>query len=122
MGLAMVASTTAMSKSMAGQTASRADLVAPFLAKLSPADAKDAMLAAIDGAVAFAPELADRAEALRQAAAGVEALLAELAADTAQQDAQVALKAVMAPLQPLLAPVVEAVQLLDPNFGKQQPA
>ncbi|MCB0878711.1 MAG: hypothetical protein KDC46_06985 [Thermoleophilia bacterium] len=119
-GIATVASFTAMSKSMAGQTASRADLVAQMLEKVSPEQAKMMMFNAIDGAIALAPELAERNESLRQAAAGVEALLTEAAADTTQADPQASLQALMTPLQAILAPVVEAARILDPNFGKDQ--
>ena len=119
-GVAAVASFTAMSKSMAGETASRADLVAPMLEKLTPEQAKLTMFQAIDGAIALAPELADRAESLRQAAAGVEALLTEAAADTVQASPDASLDAIMNPLQALLAPVMEAALILDPNFGQDQ--
>lgn len=122
MGLVMTATMTAMTKSMGGQTASRADLVAPMLEKLTVEQAKGALLAAIDGAVALAPELADRSAAMRQAADGIAALMVEAAADATQADANVSLQALTAPLQPLMAPIMEAALLLDPTLAKPQPA
>lgn len=118
MGIAMTASMTAMTKSMAGEAASRADLVAPLLAKLSAEQAGAAMLAAIDGALQFAPELAERGDAMRQAAAGVQALLVEVAADHAKGDAQQSLERLMTPLEPMLAPLMEAAAVLDPSLLK----
>lgn len=118
-GVVTVASMTAMTKAMAGEAASRADLVLPILEKLTPKAAKVAMLDAIDGAIAVMPELSERDESLRQAAAGLEALLTEAAADTAQGDAQDALGRLTTPLEPLMAPVMEAVLLLDPTFGQE---
>jgi hypothetical protein len=109
-----------MTKSMAGQPASPAELVAPILEKLSPEVAKDAMLAAIDGAIAVAPELAERGAAMRDAAAGVAALLTAFAADTTAVDAQQALASITKPLEPFAAPFMEATLLLDPNFGDDQ--
>ncbi len=122
MGLVMTATMTAMTKSMGGQTASRADLVAPLLQKLTADQAKGALLAAIDGAVALAPELADRAAGMRQAAEGIAALLAAAAADTTQADANTSLKALTTPLEPLMAPIMEAALLLDPTLAKPNPA
>jgi hypothetical protein len=74
--------------------------------------------ATIDGAIAVAPELAERNESLRQAAAGVAALLAEVSADHVQGDAQQAMERLMRPLEPLVAPLLEAALLLDPSIGK----
>ena len=119
--IAAMASFTAMGRTTAGQTASRADLVAPILEKLSPEQAAGMMLQAIDGALALEPALATQADALRQAAAGVQALLVDAAADTAQVDPQAALGALMTPMQALLAPVVQAAVVLDPEFGKDAP-
>ena len=118
--IAVVATMSAMTKSMAGETASRADLVAPMLEKMTIEQAKMTLLNAIDGAIAVMPELADRNELLRQAAAGIETLLQLIVADTTQADAQVSLGGIMTPLQPLMTPVLEAVLLLDPSFGKDQ--
>ena len=119
MGLVMSATMTAMTKSMAGQTASRADLVAPLLEKLTVEQATGAMLAAIDGAVALAPELAGRSDAMLQAVAGVAALLTEAAADATQAEANTSLAGLTTPLEPLMAPLMEAALLLDPTLGKQ---
>ena len=119
MGAVMVATMTAMTKQMAGQPASRAELVAPLFEKANAEQLKLAMLNAIDGALAVAPELAERGEAMRQAAAGVVALLQEAAADTNQVPADQALRALSAPLQQVAAPLLEAALVLDPNIGKQ---
>ncbi|MCW2925996.1 MAG: hypothetical protein JWM98_3400, partial [Thermoleophilia bacterium] len=51
MGVLMTASMTAMTKSMAGQAVSRAELVAPLLAKLTPEAATAMMNSAIEGAL-----------------------------------------------------------------------
>ncbi len=118
-GIAGMAAFVAMSKQMAGETASRADLVAPMLEQMTPEQARMTMLNAIDGALALAPELADRNEALRQAAAGIEALLVEVAADTTQTDVDTALQGLMTPLEPLMTPFMEAALVLDPNFGQE---
>ncbi len=117
MGLVMTATMTAMTKSMAGQTASRADLVAPLLEKLNVEQATGAMLASIDGALEFAPELADRSDALRQAVAGIAALITEAAADTVQGDANATLERLTTPLEPFMTPFMEAAHVLDPTFG-----
>lgn len=117
MGIAMTATMTAMTKSMAGQPASRADLVAPLLEKLTAEQAGAAMQAAIDGALQFAPELAERGDALRQAAAGVQALLVEAAGDSVQGDAQQSLERLMTPLEPFMGPLMEAALLLDPSLA-----
>lgn len=119
MGIVMTATMTAMTKSVAGETASRADLVAPLLEKLSVEQATGAMLAAIDGAVALAPELADRSDAMRQAVAGIAALLTEVAADTTQADANVSLEKLTTQLEPVMTPLMEAALLLDPTLAQQ---
>jgi hypothetical protein len=120
MGIAMTATMTAMTKSMAGQSASRADLVAPLLEQLSVEAAKQTMYDAIDGAVAIVPEVRFDVAALKQAADGVAALLTEFAADTTQGDAQAALAAIMTPLEPMMAPIMEAALVLDPTLKVQQ--
>ena len=112
MGLVMSASMTAMTKTMGGQTASRADLVAPLLQKLPVDQAKAAMLQAVEGALAIEPQLAANADALRQSAEGVAALLAEAAADTTQGNAMEQLKLITTPLQTLMQPFVEAALVL----------
>lgn len=117
-GAIMTASMTAMTKQMANQPASRADLVAPLLAKLTPEQANIAMLNAIDGALALAPELAPRNEALRTAAAGVAALLAEAAADTTAAPAMQSLDRFTTPLQQVAAPLFEVALLLDPSLHR----
>jgi hypothetical protein len=122
MGIVMTATMTAMTKSMSGQAASRADLVAPLLEKLSVDQAKGAMLQAIDGAIAAAPELAPRAEALRQAADGIAALLADAATDATKGDANQSLERLTTPLEPLMGPIMEAALVLDPSLAKPQPA
>lgn len=119
MGAVMVASMTAMSKQMAGQPASRAELVAPLFEKANVEQLRIAMLSAIDGAIAVAPELSERSDALRQAAAGVAALLQEASADTVQAPADKALQRLVTPLQQAATPLLEAALLLDPNFGKE---
>ena len=122
MGLVMTATMTAMTKSMGGQTASRADLVAPLLEKLTVEQATGAMLSAIEGALTFAPELADRAPAMRQAVEGIAALLVAAAADTTQADANASLAALTTPLEPFMTPIMEAALLLDPSLAKPGPA
>jgi hypothetical protein len=122
MGAVMVATMTAMSKQMAGQTtASRAELVAPLFEKATTEQLQAALVAAIDGAVAVAPELAPKTEALRQAATGVVALLQEAAADTTAAPIGDAMAKLTTPLQQLATPLLEAALVLDPEFGKQQP-
>jgi len=118
MGVVMTATMTAMTKSMAGQSASRADLLAPLLEKLSIDDANAALLASIEGAITVAPELADRREALTQAAAGFTALLRDAAADTTKGDAGQALERLTTPLAPFMNPLMEAAALLDPSIVK----
>ncbi len=120
MGLVMSATMTAMTRSMGNQPTSRADLVQPLLSKLSVEQATGAMLQAIDGAVAVAPELAPRTEALRAAATGVAALLVDAAADTVAGDANEALARLTTPLEPLMTPIMEAAALLDPSLVKPQ--
>ncbi len=120
--IAMSAMMTAMPRIPAGQTASRADLVAPILAKLSPEAAGEFMLGAIEGSLNLAPELAERGESLRQAAQGVANLLAECAADTQQQDAKTALAGVTGPLGSFTDTLVDAAKVLDPNFSAPQPS
>ena len=120
MGIVMSATMTAMTRSMGNLSTSRADLVQPLLSKLTVEQATDAMLQAIDGAVAVAPELAPRTEALRAAAAGVAALLVEAAADTVAGDANEALERLTTPLEPLRTPIMEAAALLDPSLVKPQ--
>jgi hypothetical protein len=117
MGIVMVATMTAMTKSMAGQAASRADLVAPLLEKLTPETARMTMLNAIDGAVALMPEARIDVAALKQAADGVAALLTDIAGDHTQGDAQQSLERITTPLQPLMAPIMEFALLLDPTLG-----
>lgn len=119
MGAVMVATMTAMTKQMAGQPASRAELVAPLFEKATAEQLKLAMSNAIDGAIAVAPELAERSDALRQAAAGVVALLQEAVADTAQVPAEQALEALTTPLQQVATPLLEAALVLDPSLGKE---
>lgn len=122
MGAVMVATMTAMSKQMAGQTtASRAELVAPLFQKATAEQLQAALVSAIDGAVAVAPELAPKTEALRQAATGVVALLQEAAADTTAAPIGEAMDKLTTPLQQVAAPLLEAALVLDPEFGKQQP-
>lgn len=118
MGAIMAATMTAMTKQMAGQTASRADLVAPLLQKANVEQLHAAMLSAIAGAVIVAPELAARGEALRQAAAGVAALLTEAAADTTQGPADASLERLITPLQLAATPLIEVALLLDPSLRK----
>jgi hypothetical protein len=115
-----VASMTAMTKTMANQPASRADLVTPFLEKLPAANLYMTMANAIDGALALAPELAPRNEALRAAAQGVAALLAEAAADTTPGNAMEALARLSGPLQLAATPLFEAALVLDPNLRQPQ--
>jgi hypothetical protein len=122
MGAVMVATMTAMSKQMSGQTtASRAELVAGLFQKASAEQLTQALLSAIDGAVAVAPELADRTEAMKQAATGVVALLQEAAADTAQAPIAESMDKLTKPLQEVAAPLLQAALVLDPNMGKDQP-
>ncbi|MCW2928504.1 MAG: hypothetical protein JWM86_2472 [Thermoleophilia bacterium] len=116
MGVLTVASMTAMTKSVSGQGASRADLVSPFLAKLDVRTSTAAILAAVDGALALAPELAGRANAMRQAAAGVGALLAEAARDTNTRVATESLERLTTPMQAAAMPLFEAAALLDPSI------
>ena len=118
MGVVMSATMTAMTRSMGNQPTSRADLVQPMLSKLTAEQARDAMLQAIEGAVAVAPELAPKTEALRAAAAGVAALLVEAAADTVAGDANEALARLTTPLEPLMTPIMEAAMVLDPSLVK----
>lgn len=119
MGAIMVASMTAMGRQMSGQPASRADLVAPLFEKATAEQLSAAMLGAIDGAIAVAPELAERGAAMRQAAAGVVALLVEAAADTTQGPADQSLERLVTPLQQAATPLLEAALVLDPQFGKE---
>ena len=118
MGIVMTTSMAAMTKGMSKTPASRADLLASFLEKLLPETARTMMLSAIDGAIALAPELEPRSAALRQAADGIAALLAEAAADTVQGEAQATLARITTPLQALMAPIMEAALLLDPTLAK----
>ncbi|MCW2923973.1 MAG: hypothetical protein JWM98_1377 [Thermoleophilia bacterium] len=118
MGVLMTASMTAMTKSMAGQAVSRAELVAPLLAKLTPEAATAMMNSAIEGALALEPALAGQADAMRQAAAGVAALLAECAADVTPGEAQATLAWISTPMQALAAPLLAAALVLDPSLQK----
>jgi hypothetical protein len=119
MAIAMTATMEAMGRSMSGQPASRAELLDQLLQQLPPQVAHTTMLDAIDGALALAPELADRGDSLRQAAAGVQALLVEVAADRTPANAEVSLAGIMTPLETLMGPVIEAAMLLDPTFGQE---
>jgi hypothetical protein len=80
------------------------------------------MLDAIDGAVALAPELAPKADAMRAAAEGVAALLTESLADTVAGNAQEALARFATPLKTVAAPLFEAALILDPSIGKKPSA
>lgn len=121
MGAVMVATMTAMNKQMAGQpNASRAELVAPLFEKATAEQLTAALAAAIEGAVAVAPELAAKTEALKQAAAGVVALLVEAAADTTQAPIAESMDKLTKPLQQVAAPLLEAALVLDPDMAKKQ--
>jgi hypothetical protein len=118
MGAMMVASMTAMGKAMSQTPASRAELRAQFVAKLPVENVYMTIANAIDGAIAVAPELAPRNDALRAAAKGVAELLAQASTDTASADAMTSLKAISEPLQAVAMPLFEAAVLLDPNVAK----
>lgn len=115
-GIMAVATMTAMPKQVSGQPTSRAELVAGLVAQLSPEQAQMMMVNAIDGAIALAPELAERSDALRQAAAGVAALLAEAAADQTQGPVDSVLTGLLTPIQAAAMPLFEAARVLDPTL------
>jgi hypothetical protein len=122
MGAMIGASMTAMTRQMGGQTASRADLVQPMLGQNPLEKLQGAMEAAIEGALALEPTLAGQGEALRAAAKGVLALLAEAQADAVQGDPMEALNRLSTPLQAVSAPLMAAALVLDPTLKDKKPA
>jgi len=110
--VALAASITAATKGLAGEDVSRADLVAPLLAKTSIADLTASMQGAIDGALAVAPELVSQHDALKQALAGFTALLTEAAADTTKGAWQGTLEGFLRPLAEVSGAFTQAAALL----------
>ena len=121
MGVMLTGMAVGMGKAMAGQQVSRAELVAPFLAQLSPDAAGAAILTAVEGAVAVAPELAPRSEAMRQCAAAIAALLVSSAADTDPVEAGTALDTFGTEFATASQALLEAAALLDPEATSKQP-
>lgn len=93
---------------------SRADMLAPVLAKLDVATATGVLDAAIAGVLTLAPEFASQEASLRQAAAGVVALLTEFAADHAVgANADIA-KSIVEPMSAVAAPLFHVAAQLVP--------
>jgi hypothetical protein len=115
-GIITVATMTSMTKAMTGEAASRADLVAPLVAKLPPEAAKVAILNAIDGAVALMPDARVDMGALRDAAAGIAALLADASTDHATGAPQQSLERLLTPLEQVARPIMEFAAMLDPSI------
>jgi hypothetical protein len=88
-------------------------LLARLLTQVAIEQASAAMTAAINGALKVAPELAAQETALRQAAAGVVALLTAAAADHTQRPTADVVKSIATPVATAAAPLLAAAKLLQ---------
>jgi hypothetical protein len=110
-----VVSQEAAAHAAAGRQASLEQLVAPFVASVSPDRARGALLDAVRGALAVAPEFEARRGELLLAAAGVADLIEVASRDRVKGDAWVIGERLMAQLDDVAAPLYEVARDLDPT-------
>ena len=99
----------------AGRTASRAQLLAPVLAAITPAAAAGAARQAITAAIALEPFLAPMRSSLDDAAAGLQRLLEHGARDTARGHAWTVYDELFSDVHRVAAPLYAGADVVDPS-------